>query len=685
MDAFSQSEAQITENHPGRTYRPDVDGLRAVAILSVVAYHAGIRTVSGGFVGVDIFFVISGYLITSVICADIDRGRFSIAKFYARRAKRILPALFSVMLACYVLAVLLLSPVELKTFANNAFATILSFSNIVFWLKSGYFAAKAELNPLLMTWSLGVEEQFYLFFPLLMLFLSTFVKKKRVVALALLMLVSLALSVWGTRNYPAATFFLLPTRAWELAVGALVAIRETDQPGIWNAIGSRLANALSILAVGLLAIPVFLYSRNTIFPGLAASLPVAGAALLVMTPNSWINRNALSSRPMVFVGLVSYSWYLWHWPLLSFARILSDRISVWTGITIALLSLLMAVATHRLIEQPFRRSSSENKEILRRYAALSVVMVIPLIVIHTSDGWPARFPGLSEVEATGVALQTDPCLALYGKSAPNLSAECAPVSSTNVPGVALLGDSHAAALAGALRNLGRSTGFRLFELTKSACPALIDVTHLMPDHPWHDRECAAFNKKTLEQVQRDKSIKIVILAGFWSAPFIYERQGERFIVDAQPGRSVSPTESRENLKRGLQDTVQALQSSGKTVIVLKDNPIFDFDPVGRVRERFIKPRMFLAKLLQPSRPTQDYSEPKTEFDPIYDNEASTIIDGVAAADNAATFDLKKTLCDEKSCYFYDGKSLLYEDSQHLSLAGAERGLAGLEVSKPMAR
>lgn len=685
MDAFSQSEAQITENHPGRTYRPDVDGLRAVAILSVVAYHAGIRAVSGGFVGVDIFFVISGYLITSVICTDIDRGRFGIAKFYARRAKRILPALFSVMLACYVLAGLLLSPVELKAFANNAFATILSFSNIVFWLKSGYFAAKAELNPLLMTWSLGVEEQFYLFFPLLMLFLSTFVKRKRIVALGLLMLVSLALSVWGTRNYPAATFFLLPTRAWELAVGALVAIRETDQPGIWNAIGSRLANALSVLAVGLLAIPVFSYSRNTIFPGLAALLPVAGAALLVMTPNSWINRNVLSSRPMVFVGLVSYSWYLWHWPLLSFARILSDRISVWTGITIALLSLLLAVATHRLIEQPFRRSSSENKAILQRYAALSLAMVIPLIVIHISDGWPARFPGLSEVEATGVALQTDPCLALYGKSAPNLSAECAPVSSANVPGVALLGDSHAAALAGALRNLGSNNGFRLFELTKSACPALIDVTHLMPDHPWHDRECASFNKRTLEQVQRDKSIKIVILAGFWSAPFIYEPQGERFIVDAQPGRSVSPTESRENLKRGLQDTVQALQSSGKTVIVLKDNPIFDFDPVGRVRERFIKPRMFLAKLLQPSRSTQDYSEPRTEFDPIYDDEASTIIDGVAAADNAATFDLKKTLCDEKNCYFYDGKSLLYEDSQHLSLAGAERGLAGLEVSKPMAR
>ncbi len=685
MDAFPQSEPHINKSHPGRTYRPDIDGLRAVAILSVVAYHAGIRAVGGGFVGVDIFLVISGYLITSVICDDILNGRFSVARFYARRAKRILPALFAVLLACYVVAAFLLSPVELKTFANNAFATILSSSNILFWLKSGYFAANSESNPLLMTWSLGVEEQFYLFFPLFMLFVTICAKQKRSAAVGLVLLASLALSVWGTRNYPTATFYLLPTRAWELAVGALIAIREAEKPGAWRTIGSRKANTLSGLAVVFLAIPVFFYNRDTIFPGLAAILPVAGAALLVITPGSWLNRTALSSKPIVFIGLVSYSWYLWHWPLLSFARILSGQIGVWTALTIVLMSFLLAVATHRFVEQPFRKSISNNIIILQRYAALSLAMVIPLIAIHVSDGWPARFPGLSEVEASGLSLQADPCLAGYGQTTPSILPECVPQSPSGVPGVALLGDSHAAALAGALRNLGKSTGFTLSEFTKSSCPALVNVTRLMPSHPWHDRECAAFNARVIEQLQRESNIQVVILAGFWSAPFTHEAEGERFIVAGQPGHTVTPAESRENLKRGLQDTVRVLQDSGKRVIVLKDNPIFDFDPVGRVRGTFIKPRKFLAKLLEPSISLYDYSAPRKDFDPTYDDEASAIIDAVAAADEAVTFDLKKTLCDERSCYFYDGKSLLYEDSQHLSLAGAERGLAGLDVTKPMSR
>ena len=388
---------------------------------------------------------------------------------------------------------------------------------------------------------------------------------------------------------------------------------------------------------------------------------------------------------MVYIGLVSYSWYLWHWPLLSFTRILSERIGVRVAAIIALLSFLLAVASQHFIEQPFRTTSSGNKVVLQRYFALSLVMALPLLAILISNGWPARFPGLSEIEASGQALETDPCLAVYGKSSPNLSALCAPANTSDVPGVALLGDSHAAALAGALRQSGSSGQFRVLELTKSSCPPLVDVTRLMPSRPFHDRECAEFNRKTLEQVQGDKSIQVVILAGFWSAPFIQEGEGERFIVNDRPGRSVSSSESRGNLKRGLRDTVELLKSCGKRVIVLNDNPRFDFDPVRRVRDTFIKPRMSLAKLLDPTRSLHDYFEPKEEFDSTYDNEASAIIDEVAGVDQAITFDLKKALCDENSCYFYDGKSLLYEDSQHLSLAGAQQALAGLEVTKPMAR
>jgi peptidoglycan/LPS O-acetylase OafA/YrhL len=683
MDAPIHSEAQPPASRLGKAYRRDIDGLRAIAILSVVAYHVGIPAVGGGFVGVDVFFVISGYLITSIIYTDIDNGTFSVARFYGRRAKRILPALFSVLLVCYVLASILLSPAELRTFANDALATILSSSNVMFWLKSGYFSANAELRPLLMTWSLGAEEQFYLFFPILMLLLGRFGKRRRTVTIVLLLLTSFAVSVWGTRSYPTATFFLLPTRAWELAVGALIAIWEADKASRPKLAGPWSVNALSMLAAGLLVIAIAFYSRNTMFPGLAATLPVAGSALLIMTPSSWVNRIVLSSRPMVFVGLVSYSWYLWHWPLLSFARILAQRTSLWIAGTVALISFLLAVASHRCIEQPLRKTSTSYKSVLQRYCALSLCMALPLVFIQYSNGWPARFPGLSEIEATGQALKMDSCLAGYGKIMPNLSAECAPTITSDLPGVALLGDSHAAALAGALRLLGSNSKFRLFELTKASCPALVGITRLIPAHPGHDRECASFNKRTLDQIQWDGNIQVVILAGFWSAPFVHENEGDRFIVAGRTGRSVSPAESRQNFKRGLEDTVKLLQSSGKRVIVLKDNPIFSFDPVLRVRETFIRPRTYLANLLDPARPLYRYSEPKTDFDPSYDNEVSAIIDSVGASNQAVTFDLKNTLCDETSCYFYDGKSLLYEDAQHLSVAGAERGLDRLEVTKPV--
>jgi hypothetical protein len=467
-------------------------------------------------------------------------------------------------------------------------------------------------------------------------------------------------------------------------VGAVIAVWESERPGIWERSSPRLQGVLSVAAVAMFAVAIFFYSPNTLFPGLAAVLPVAGAALLVVTPGGWVNRRLLSSGPMVFIGLVSYSWYLWHWPLLSFARILSERISVPMAAGIGLLSFLLAIASHRLVETPFRKTSNGNSVILRRYAAVAVAMALPLLVMLYSGGWPARYPGLSEVEASGGVLKTDPCLAGYGKVAPNLSAACAPAGPANLPAIALVGDSHAAALAGALRQLGAGQ-YRLLELTKVSCPALTEVTRFVPAHPRHDSECAAFNRETLKDIHQDATIKVVILAGFWSAPFVHEGDGDRFIDAARPGRTVPPAESRENLKRGLQDTVELLQSYGKRVIVLKDSPAFDFDPVRRVRERYIRPRLLLAQLLEPGRSPFESSEPRQDFDSVLDKEVSAIIDEVAAAERVDTFDLKKTLCDANSCYFYDGKSLLYEDSQHLSLAGAERGLYGLHVDRPLAR
>jgi len=378
----------------GKTYRPDVDGLRAIAVTSVVMYHAGLQLFRGGFVGVDIFFVISGYLIGGHVYRDVRRGKFSLAEFYRLRAKRILPALFAVLLFCYVASILLLSSTEMKSFAQFALATLGSASNVLAWLKTGYFNVTAEFHPLLMTWSLGVEEQFYVIFPLCMMFFGRARRGRVIWATLVITLLSLGLSVYGVHTSPTPTFYLLPTRAWELSVGILLALYETDRAPEALYLQGRRANITGPVGLALLAIGVCVCNEVSPFSGVAVALAVAGAAMLIASPGSVVNRLLLSSRPFAFVGLISYSWYLWHWPLLSFARIVADRpIPLAEGIGIGVISLPLAWASYRFIEQPFRQSDLSAGKLLRRYALASCVLAIPALLLLKAQGWPGRFPG----------------------------------------------------------------------------------------------------------------------------------------------------------------------------------------------------------------------------------------------------------------------------------------------------
>ena len=290
---------------PAAAYRADIDGLRAIAVLSVVAYHVGLPPFSGGFVGVDIFFVISGYLIGGIVEREMRAGIFSFAGFYARRARRLLPALAGVLLFSYGAAALLLAPSETIDYAKSAIATIFAASNILFWKGGGYFSPAAELNPLLMTWSLGVEEQFYIFFPIVLALLLRLRGQRVFVGLAVLSAASLALSVWAVRHAPTGAFYLLPARAWELGAGILLVLKPPR-------VGPALADGLGIAGLALLLVPIFGYDAHTSFPGLTAVPPVLGTVLLIAVPQSRINRFVLSAPPLVLLGLISYSWYLWH-------------------------------------------------------------------------------------------------------------------------------------------------------------------------------------------------------------------------------------------------------------------------------------------------------------------------------------------------------------------------------------
>jgi peptidoglycan/LPS O-acetylase OafA/YrhL len=373
-------------------YRREIDGLRALAVLPVILFHAGFEPFGGGFVGVDVFFVISGFLITSIILEERAAGTFSLVAFYERRARRILPALFLVMAVSCVLAWMWLTPFHAREFGQSLVAVSFYGSNLLFWKKSGYFDTVAELKPLLHTWSLAVEEQFYLLFPLLVLALWRFGRRPMLAAFALLAAGSFALAQWGTFERPSTTFFLLPTRAWELLIGSFLAFAAVD--GRVPRPPKPLAEALAALGVGLIAVAVLAFDKRTPFPGAYALVPTLGAALVILfaTADTRVGR-LLGHRLLVGIGLVSYSAYLWHQPLFAFAR----HRSVYepepiTFAALAVLTLVLAALTWRYVEQPFRARGRVVRRQVFSFAAAGTTAFVALgIAAFATNGFQDRF------------------------------------------------------------------------------------------------------------------------------------------------------------------------------------------------------------------------------------------------------------------------------------------------------
>ncbi|MBK1634200.1 acyltransferase family protein [Rhodovulum adriaticum] len=445
-------------------YRPEIDGLRAFAVLPVILFHAGFAGFSGGFVGVDVFFVISGYLITSILLREHEAGSFSIWRFWERRARRILPALYLVMAVTVPLAWMLMLPDQYQAYARSLIAVSVFASNILFWQESGYFAAASEEKPLLHTWSLAVEEQYYIFFPLAMLLLWRFGRRAVFFGIALVLLVSLGLSQYAASASPAANFFLLPTRAWELMAGALCALWLSRR----RARGSDLLAGLGLV---LILAAVVLYDETTPFPSLYGLAPVGGTALIVLF--AWPGGRVaqlLAWRPIVAVGLVSYSAYLWHQPLFAFARIgLPAPPPGWVMLGLSALSLGLAALSWRFVEQPFR-----NRHGLFRgkRLALALVPAVALMVAAGAQGeltegrrasWLASAPPAQAqmyrlyetARAGGADLIRDPNLrcVIQITSAVSAQARLERCYRQHGPGLLVVGDSHSRMVMPALQRL----------------------------------------------------------------------------------------------------------------------------------------------------------------------------------------------------------------------------------------
>ncbi|WP_311030734.1 acyltransferase family protein [Mesorhizobium koreense] len=551
-------------------YRREIDGLRAVAVLPVILYHAGLGIFSGGFVGVDVFFVISGYLITTLIIADLEKGSYSIVAFYERRARRILPALFFVMLCCFPFAYAWMLPSQFADFGQSVAAVTTFVSNILFWRRTNYFAPDSDLNPLLHTWSLAVEEQFYILFPILLLLLWRLGRRVLVFVVFALSLLSLGLAQWAsshatTANFYIVTgnFYLLPSRGWELGAGALCAfvLHGRAQPS--NTI-------LSGLGLASIIVSVFFYDDSIPFPSLYALLPVAGASLVILYAGSstWI-AHLLSTRVLVGIGLTSYSAYLWHQPLFAFARIRIEHPTqtMLAGLTVGTFAL--AWFSWRFIERPFRgrgRLVPSRTAIFGLSAAAGCVFLAAGLAGYFMHGLPGRIApsGRSFAE-----LGLDQRLRVND----GLDSVCVELTNSprcrngSHPKVVLWGDSYAMALAPALAADGLDQPFVQF--TKPACSPVTDIAYIDKQHPSKfSQGCIDFNDKVLSWIRNESDIDYVIMS---SALGIYDHVTYRrdgVII----GKDNIPLLKEEMLK-----TARMIEAAGAMPIFISPPPRTGYD------------------------------------------------------------------------------------------------------------
>ena len=622
-------------------YRAYVDGLRAVAVLAVLFFHARIGWsigFHGGYVGVDIFFVISGYLITGLILKDLNVGQFHIVKFWERRIRRILPALAVVVFSTMVAGWFLLLPHGFKELGESASAQSILGANIYFWLDSGYFAQGTEVKPLLHTWSLAVEEQFYLFFPFLLLGLKRLARKSLVPEILLLCGVSFGLSVYCSYFYPMANFYFLHTRAWELLLGAfLAAIPVTSRaPARWLTESLSWGGLLAILCA------VFLYDRETRFPGATALLPCVGAALILWTNGQSLTSvgNILALRPVVFIGLISYSLYLWHWPVLVFAKYSAiDPIPLSQRLLLLLASLILAMLSWKFVETPFRqRVILKTRPQIFTFAGVSTtVLLLAGLAIFLLHGVPGRFSAAVLQYANGETDWGTFRNELGPKEALNGDFTELGAGDKHQPiNLLVWGDSFAMAVMPVLDDLCKEHSIRGVAATHSGRAPLVGYETksfaLKKDN-------LVFNKAVMEFIH-SKHVGNVLLVANWG------------IHDT--------AEESDKLRKGLVATLTALQNSGARIWIMRTVP----------KQRWDVPRALALAVLHGRNP-EEISLPiaicRKELqlrDPIF-KELTQKFCNLTVLDPTALFEYSNNLCRLEK----DGKALYWDDG-HISVAGA---------------
>lgn len=620
-------------------YRREIDGLRAVAVLPVILFHAGFSVFSGGFVGVDVFFVISGYLITTIISDELDDEKFSLVNFYERRARRILPALVFVMCACFVLSWLWLLPNHMREFSRSMIAVSAFVANIFFWRESGYFDTVAELKPLLHTWSLAVEEQYYMIFPVFLMLAWKFGRRRVVAMLALAFVASMMAAEWGSVAKPGATFYLLPTRGWELLIGSFAAFYLSEQRSCPNA--SVLREAYGWIGLCSIAYSVFAFDNKTPFPSLYALVPTVGASLIILfaTQHTYIGK-ALGSRPLVGVGVVSYSAYLWHQPLFAFARQSHlEAPSKNLLASLAALSLLLAFISHKYVETPFRKKGLFTRKHVFGYslAALSALIFAGLLG-ELLNGFPIRYTdeernlislGDISYKQTMVTYGLGHCFIDYEQSHDVLLKEKCVSESASFKRVIVFGDSEAAHWMAGVRKEFVTLGYSVEQWTGTSCRAI--------HYAKNNRRCEEFYDAFVKYVVPGlKNTDVIIIASRWVG------------VLNDVGESVF-TES-------VDDLFMILKHSGVNVVVVGNTPEFSQPP------HHIMVKSSIANRGDVMLASQDFRV------------ANKILVDKAAEYGYVFFSPSRVLCgtdNSLNCLVARDGVFYFFDSGHLSPAGSE--------------
>jgi len=633
-------------------YRAEIDGLRAIAVIPVILFHAGIDQFGGGFVGVDVFFVISGYLITTLILTEMEQGTFSLVNFYERRIRRIFPALFLIMFLSVPFAWFLLMPLDMKDFSQSLIAVSSFASNILFLSETGYWGVVNELKPLLHTWSLAVEEQYYLLFPLFLMLLWRYRKQWIFGSFLLMTSFSLAASHWGAYNNPTANFFLLPTRGWEIAIGANIAFfcLYKDQT-IETLLSKKFVNeVLSVFGLLLIGYSVFAFDETLPFPSFFALVPTIGTGLIIIfsSPKTLVGR-LLGTKLLVTIGLISYSAYLWHQPLLAFARHRSlGEPSAQLIILLVVLSFPLAYLSWGFVERPFRENKNLSRNGIFVFAAVgSLLFVIVGITGHITNGFDGR-PTRTQMTQKSIERRGD---INYGLSETcdvsfTLSPNC---RTSDEPEILVWGDSYAMHLVQGIIASNRNA--KIIQMTKSVCGPFFDLAPVIePEYPvnWA-KDCLEFTREVRSWLIANNTVKYVVVSSTFSQ--YISNEGKLLF------RSSDLIDANINIAAiEFEKTLEELELMGITPVIFSPPPKNGVN-LGRCLTKAEWMGLDLEKcnfrVDEISQNTKDVYRFLERFEGDY-----------------RIVRLDRLICDDVLCETHLGSSFIYRDEGHLSNSGS---------------